>query len=84
MVAPNEEKRGEGEKAEPREIGQWNRYIMAPTPALAHIHCTHTHTHLSRVIVIYNNNSNDWHCVCSLKVWATVPFQNIYTYTDNI
>jgi hypothetical protein len=29
----------EGEKkTEPCKIGQWNRYIMAPTPALAHIH----------------------------------------------
>lgn len=54
-------------------IGQWNRYIMAPTPALAALHCrynAHAYTHLSRVIVI-NNNNNDRHCVCSLKVQAT-------------
>lgn len=31
----------EGEKTEPGKIGQWNRYIMAPTPALAHIRTCH-------------------------------------------
>lgn len=67
LVAP-EEKQRRRENAKPREMGQWNWYIMAPSSYPRTCTLTHTRararTHLSCVIVIYNNNSNDWHCVC--------------------
>lgn len=42
LVAP-EEKQRRSENAEPREIGQWNWYIMAPSSYPRT--CTHSHTH---------------------------------------
>lgn len=46
----------EKKKAGPREIaGQWNRYIMAPTPALAALrraHTTHTHIRTCHVLLL--------------------------------
>lgn len=41
---------GEEKKTEPRKIGQWNRYIMTPTPALAYIHI---HTRAYALVTCY-------------------------------